>query len=549
LLAIVLLLLSGNIYGQDDLVKTEGVVTALHKANVGKVTFMPRPIPIESYTEADFLKTYDLKEVGDLNIRVFMANSLTNYLHRLAPTLTADELMSKGNYQFSFYLDGLKIYTDNLHPRSGLPDVKNTRTILRAPLTSSTNEDSWGRFLWNRFMLNGGEEALTSGTHQLKIELRPYIKNPDLKTGELIAQGQLQLVIVKPEIPEKQIAIQRIAPGGGWTVSKDAYDTAKVRDLNRKIAENLYKEITSIVVIKDGKLLIEEYFNGAGRETLHNTRSVGKSFTSTLMGIAVGEGYIKSEDQTLKDFYDLHKFSNYSLKKETVTLKSLLTMSSGFAGNDDDEQSPGNEENMYPTADWVKFTLDLPMREPSEDSKNEVGKTWNYFTAGMIVLGDIINKSVPEGLDKYADRKFFGPLGITKHEWEYTPQKVPNTAGGLRLRSLDLAKFGQMYKNGGRWNGKQVVPRGWVDKTFTKHLPLPYEGVGSYGYLFWNMTFNIGGKSHEAFFATGNGGNKIFIFKDQPLVVVITATAYGKPYQHVQATRIMERFILPAVLK
>lgn len=543
MLAIVLLLLTGNIYAQDDLVKTEGVVTALHKANVGRVTFMPRSIPIESYTEADFLKTYELKDVGDLNIRVFMANSLTNYLHRLAPSLTAEELMNKGNYQFSFYLDGVKIYTDNVHPRSGLPDTKNTRTILRVPLTSSTNEDSWGRFLWNRFMLNGGEEALTSGTHQLKIEIRPYIKDPDLKTGDLIAEGQLQLVIVKPEIPEKQIAIQQIAPGSGWTVSKDAYDTAKVRDLNRKIAENLYKEITSIVVIKDGKLLIEEYFNGAGRETLHNTRSVGKSFTSTMMGIAIGDGHIKSEDQTLKDFYDLHKFSNYSPKKDTVTLKSLLTMSSGFDGNDDDEKSPGNEENMYPTADWLKFALDLPM-----DDKKEVGKTWNYFTAGMIVLGDIINRSVPEGLDKYSDRKLFAPLGISKHEWEYTPQKVPNTAGGLRLSSLDLAKYGQMYKNGGRWNGKQVVPRGWVDKTFTKHLPLPYGG-GAYGYLFWNTTFNVGGKTHEAFFATGNGGNKIFIFKDQPLVVVITATAYGKPYMHVQATRIMERFILPAVLK
>src|SRR6185436_7094240 len=132
----------------------------------------------------------------------------------------------------------------------------------------------------------------------------------------------------------------------------------------------------------------------------------------------------------------LKEYAHYSPKKEAVTIKSLLTMSSGFDGNDDDARSPGNEEKMYPKSNWVKFALDLPI-----DEKTAVGEKWRYFTAGVVVLGDILNKSVPGGLEKYADERLFQPLGITRYQWPFTPQKVPNTAGGLQMRTLDLAKF------------------------------------------------------------------------------------------------------------
>jgi CubicO group peptidase (beta-lactamase class C family) len=533
-------------FAQADIVKTEGLTSPLHRANVGKITFMAKAISIADYKETDFLKTYELKETGDLYIRVFMDNSLTNYLHRLAPESNADDLIKNGNYQFSFFVDNALIYRENLHPGAGLPEAKNTKTVLSMPLMTTNNVDSWGRFMWNRFMMNGGAEALTAGKHSLRIELRPYIKVSPLKTGDLIAKGELQLTVVKPKIDEKLIAIQPIKPNsGGWKVSNESYDKKKIRELKQRIAENLFKDITSIVVIKNGKLLIEEYFNGATRDTLHDTRSVGKSFASTMMGIAINDGYIKSEDQTLKDFYDLSKFANYSPKKDSVTIKSLLSMSSAFIADDNDEASPGNEENMYPTGDWVKFALDLPV-----DDKKEAGKNWTYFTAGVVVLGDILHKSVPGGLEKYADEKLFKPLGVEKYQWQYTPQKVANTAGGLRMRSLDFAKYGQLYKNGGAWNGRQIIPQNWVNRSFTKQLTLPFgEGNEYYGYLFWNKTYNVKDKGYETFYATGNGGNKIFVFKDQPLVVVITATAYGKPYAHFQADRIMDKYILPAVVK
>jgi CubicO group peptidase (beta-lactamase class C family) len=343
---------------------------------------------------------------------------------------------------------------------------------------------------------------------------------------------------------EAAIAPQAVRPGGGWAVSGDRYDLEKIRELNRKITQKEFKDITSVVVIKDGKLLLEEYFNGADRTTLHNTRSVGKTFTSSLMGAAIRDGYIKSIDQTLGEFFDLKSFANFSPKKSAVTLKNLLTMSSAFLGSDNDAASPGNEEKMYPTPNWVKFALDLPMDEAKEN-----GKQWDYFTAGVVLLGDILDRSVPGGLEKYADRVLFKPLGISKYEWQYTPQKVVNTAGGLQMSSLDYAKFGQLYKNRGRWNGVPVLPEEWVARSFQKYLAIPFIVDGHYGLLFWNMTYHVDGRPYETFFCTGNGGNKIFVLLDQPLVIVVTATAYGKPYMHAQVDTMMERYILPAVIR
>lgn len=543
LILILLPLYVATVCGQTkDLVQSDGFINPLHQANVGRIAFLPRDIPMDQLKESDFLTSFDLKPVSDLSIRPFLANSITNYLHPLAPELPADELIKKGNYQFSFYVDGKLIYKENLHHGAGLK--KHTTTTFRVPLTTSMGEDWWAVYMFNRFLMNGGEKALTEGAHQLKIEMRPYINLGEIKTGDLIAQGEIKLIIKTPELSREQVAVQPIQPASGWEISKASFDKQKIEEMNKLIALYKLKEITSVVVIKDGKLLLEEYFNKADRNTLHDTRSVGKSFTSAMMGIAIQEKYIKNEDQNLASFYDLKQFANYSPRKDSVKIKDLLRMSSAFNGSDSNDDSPGNEENMYPKDNWVKFGLDLSM-----DSSKISGKQWDYFTVGVVLLGDILHKSVPEGLEKYADKKLFAPLGITRYEWQYTPQKVVNTAGGLRMSALDFARFGQLYQNKGKWNDKQILPQKWVDKTFTKYLPIPGRTNEYYGYLFWNKTFTINGKDYETFYCTGNGGSKIYIFKDVPLTVVITARAYNRPYGHSQVDKMMQEYILPAVVK
>lgn len=540
-----------TIFGQSqNLVKNDGITTDLHKKSIGKITFMNGNIPLNQYKESDFLKSFPLTYKSDLNIRVFMDNSITNYLHFLAPDLSAEQLIEKGNLQFSFYIDRKLIYKENVSPNCWLGNsnkLKNTLTTFRIPLTSSKGENLWALHLWERFQLNGGEKVLKEGNHNLKIEIRPYIKideNDEVKVGNLIAEGQIDLIIKTPQATAEQISIQPIKQESGWEISDFKFDKKKIEALNKEIAIYNLKEITSIVVIKDGKLLLEEYFNGADRNTLHDPRSAGKSFASTLMGIAIKDGYIKDENQTLDQFYNLKSFENYDVKKDQIKIKDLLSMSSAFEGSDADSNSPGNEENMYPTDNWVKFALDLPI-----DQSKKNGKKWDYFTAGTIILGDILNKRVPEGLEKYADNKLFIPLNITKYQWQYTPQNVANTAGSLQMRSLDYAKYAQLYKNNGIWNGNQILSKEWIQKTFAHQIKIPEKENEFYSYLFWNKSVEYKGKHYETYYCAGNGGNEFIIFKDLPLVIIITSKAYNKPYGHPQAEKIVKDFILPAILK
>jgi CubicO group peptidase (beta-lactamase class C family) len=531
---------------QQDLVKAEGITSSLHQTNIGKIFFTSKFVPEKELTSEDFLTDYELTNKSDLFFTVFMGNSITNYLHALAPDLSAAELAKKGNYQFSLFIDNKLIYKSNLLPGAPYARIQDSATTINKPFINNKNHNGlWSESFWNRFMSHGGDSILTEGRHSLKMEIRPYvIISTDAIEGDLIATGQLNLTVKrKPVIDVSKISLTPVKAYDGFKISTDEYNKQLIKTLIGNINEGVFKNISSIVVIKNGKLLIEEYFNGETRDSLHDPRSAGKSFTSTITGIAENEGFLKNEDQTIKEFYNVRAHANYSSQKENVSIKDLLTMGSVFDGNDDDYDSPGNEENMYPTENWVNFVLDLPvsLKRPKDE--------WHYFTAGVVLLGDILNKSVPGGFKKYADQKLFKPLGITKYQWQYTPQNVPNTAGGIRMNALDFAKYGQLYKNRGKWNGKQLIPETWVDKTFTKYKSIPGRKDESYGYLFWNKKYAIGNKEYETFYCAGNGGNKIYIFTDQPLVIVITATAYGASYAHTQEDKMMIEYILPAVLR
>ncbi len=493
--------------------------------------------------ETAYVSNLRLPENENLSLHFNLEEPLLKSIQKLEPTWSQEELLNKGNFQFSIYVDETLAYTQNLQSGAGTLESKTKQLRHRIPLMHPERIDYWGWYLWLRFMkISGGQDKLSTGDHQLKIQVRPYVNSSELKVGPILAEGKISVHVSEKPVSQDKIEIQPIKPNSGWPVSKAVFGADRIEDLNKKIAQNRFELITSIVVIKEGALLLEEYFNNANRNSLHNTRSVGKSFASTMMGIAIEEGYIENEDLTLSDFYNLKDFDNYSDQKANVTLKSLLTMSSGFEGNDDDYDSPGNEENMYPTEDWVKFTLDLPM-----DSSKEIGKDYNYFTAGVVVLGDVIHKSVPGGLVDYSHEKLFKPLDISDYKWQYTPQKVGNTAGGLQLRSLDYAKFGQLYKNNGKWKNQQIVPESWVKKSFMKHVKQPRNETSFYGYLFWNRIYSVNGQDYEVSFCTGYGGNKIFIFKDIPFVIVITAEAFSLPYAHQQVDTMMTDYILPAI--
>lgn len=497
----------------------------------------------DSASKDQAISSYNIGSNKDLYLQFSTGKSLVEELAVLAPELKADSALKLGNFQLSFLMDDQPVYKEDLHPGAILRQDKIVRKSLEVALISGTRSGLWSLNMWDRFMINSGINLLGATPKKLSIQIRVYIDAGKKIYSPLLLAADISMTRILPALDPKLIKPQLIQSGSGWPLFTGSYDSELIGQLNTKILNQSYRKINSIVVIKKGKLLLEEYFNGASRTSLHDPRSVSKSFTGTLLGMAISDGYIKSEEQRLSEFYDLKQFKHPSAKKENVRLVDLLTMSSAFDGNDDLMESPGNEENMYPTADYVKFALDLPM---AEDKQN--GKQWSYFTVGTMLLGDIMDKAIPGGLELYAKKKLFAPLGIDSLEWARTPQGKPFTGGGLRLRALDFAKFGQLYLNKGIWNGKQVLPKSWVEKSFSQLQTLPGDRPGFYGFLFWNKTFPINGKDLEAYYSSGNGGNKIYVFKEIDLVVVINASAYGTSFAHLQADQIMEKYILPAVL-
>ena len=499
----------------------------------GLIFFTALDSPPESFGNATILKQTELNNRSNLFITVFLKATLSSYLKELAPALPMDSLSKIGNYQFSFFVDNRLVYRIELLPGAPRPQQQQTQVAWSKPLIDNNNEGAWwSQSAWNRFMFNGGDKALTDGLHNLKIVFRPYLKLPELLVGPVIAEGQIDLVVKrKPAINVEKVKLSSPQAYVGLPISTETFDRDKIKMLKAYIDANVFRHVTSVVVIKNGKLLMEEYFNGSSRDSLHDVRSASKSLISTLIGMALRDGYVHSVDQKLAEFYDVKAYLHPSTAKSSVTLKELMNMNSRFDGNDADPNSPGNEENMYPSADWVKFALNLPM-----DTIKYIGQ-WHYFTTGVMLLGSTLHRLVPGGLKAYAQKQLFGPLDISHYNWQYTPQHVVNTSGGLRINSLDLAKYGQLYVNNGSWNDKQLLPKDWVAQTFSHHLPIDGRENEYYGYLFWNKTYRSKGKDYETYYAAGNGGNHIHMFKEQQLVVVITATAYGSAYAHTQVLK------------
>lgn len=541
---VICLLIATALKAQSQNPHFESVSDRLYATNAGKILFLASFGDISQIKKGDFISQYTLTHKSDLSFIAFFDKSLTEYKSSLDPGVKKDLLFGTGNYQFTIWIDRKEIYRSNLLPGAPSRQVQDSARMLYRPLINTLNgQGSWSESFWNRFMDNGGENALTDGPHHLRMEIRPYVNIYNgIKTGPLMAEGELTLNVLRyHNIDIQNVILNTPQPYDGFPVSSEKFNTAKIKELKGLIDQGVFRQINSIIVVNDGKLQIEEYFNGENRNTLHDPRSVGKSFASTLLGIAVDHQFIKNEDQKLSAFYS---FKNYAYPdgKDDATIRDLLTMSSGFEGNDDDPGSPGNEEKMYPTGNWADFTLGLPY-DPA--LKNH----WHYFTAGTILLGDLLNRSVPEGLEKFAEEKLFRPLNIKNYQWEYTPQNIPNTAGGIRMNALDFAKYGQLYKNNGVWNRKQIISEAWVKKTFTRQVKIENRKNEYYSYLFWNKSFKTANTEYEAFYCAGNGGNYIIIFKDSPVVVLITASAYGQAYAHTHVTKILESFILPAIFQ
>ena len=325
---------------------------------------------------------------------------------------------------------------------------------------------------------------------------------------------------VNPGLPET-VSIAPENTGDGWSTSTPAaegLDSNAVLATLQAIRDGVYTGVDSMVVMRHGRLVAEGYFNGYGRESLHDVRSTGKSFTSAMAGIAIEQGLFGLDDPISQHLPQFERYENMSERKRAIRIYHLLNMNSGLECNDWDASSRGAEERMYQRQDWVGFILDLPMI-------NDPGAVPYYCTGGVVVLGHIISLRSGMALDDYARAYLLSPLGIQQAGWRRSPDGRATGGGGMRLIPRDMARFGALYLNGGTWNGTRVVPAAWVEQS---RLPLTTLGRDRYGFLWWKRTFERfpSGGTVESYFTSGNGGNFIFVFPQLDLVAVFTGSNY-----------------------
>lgn len=341
--------------------------------------------------------------------------------------------------------------------------------------------------------------------------------------------------------------------GDGWvTAEPESQGVAakSLSDMAAAIRAGEYKKIGSVLIARHGKLIYEGYFDGDAT-MLRDTRSATKSITDALVGIAIAEKKLSGVDARVLALLPerARRMQNPDPRKDKITVEDFLTMSSPLECDDWNDASRGNEERMYVIEDWAQFILDLPVRghmhlgEQPESPK--YGRSFSYCTGGVFVLSEVLQKATGVRTDRYAQAKLFDPLGIPQVQWVYSPFDIPQTGGGLRLRSRDLLKIAELYRNGGMWQGRRIVDESWVKASTQPHAQIDEET--EYGYLWWLKTFKSGGKGYPAYFMSGNGGNKVAVFPGLDLAVVITSTNYNTRGMHEQTEKLLTDYILVAV--
>ena len=256
-----------------------------------------------------------------------------------------------------------------------------------------------------------------------------------------------------------------------------------------------------------------------GRD-VHTLQSVTKSVSATVIGIALGRGEIPALDRPFLPFFQDRRVSNVDARLHRATLEDLLTMRTGIEWHETDR--PLNETNttlqLERSHDWIQFTLDQPMDAAP-------GTKWAYNSGGSQLMSGIIRAATGRFIDEYANEHLFRPLGIREFHWKRTPTGHPDTEGGLYLAPGDLARIGYLYLNDGVWNGRHILPAGFVARATTRHV----RGVApmwDYGYQWW-LT-DRGGV--DVWAGRGFGGQFLIVIPSRNLVAVAYAwNVFGTP--------------------
>ncbi|MEN8229809.1 MAG: serine hydrolase [Bacteroidota bacterium] len=303
-----------------------------------------------------------------------------------------------------------------------------------------------------------------------------------------------------------------------WDVSTpedQGLDTTDVKEMYQVAAQmdNLY----GLLLIKDGYLVAERYFNGKSVSTARPIASITKSYTSTLTGIALEKGYLTSLDQTMAEFFPEFDWESMDTLKSQITIRQILKMRSGYPW---EEFSDYNDLLWSSFGDWLPLIEEIPLAY-------EPGNDYGYSNLMSHILGIIVSRAADTSLYDFAKRYLCEPLGVSIPVWWADSDGYNYGHGDIHSTARDLARFGELYLNEGLYKNTQIISSGWIVDAL---LPYSFDLYGreifdhfkqlNMGYMNW---FSAVSGNYTVYFSWGHGGQHIFLIPDLNIIVVTTA--------------------------
>ena len=265
----------------------------------------------------------------------------------------------------------------------------------------------------------------------------------------------------------------------------------------------------SLLVSQNGALVLEKYFNGRSAERTANVKSVSKSVMSALVGIAIDKGLVAGTDQSIADFYGDMLDGDAAATKRSITIGNLLSMQAGL-----ETTSFYNYGAWVQSNDWVGFALRQPLVSPP-------GTRMHYSTGNTHLLSAILTRATGKTTLEFAREALAGPLGFHLSAWPQDPDGIYFGGNNMELTPRQMLAFGQLYLNGGRANGRQVLPAAWVEQSLRPLVQSPRDAERRYGYGWWMRDM----AGIPTAYAWGYGGQFILLARDLGLVVVTTSSS------------------------
>jgi len=348
------------------------------------------------------------------------------------------------------------------------------------------------------------------------------------------------------------------------TLNEVTIDSVPIIQAANNIYGGNFKEVHSMLIFKDGKLVFEEYFPGHkykwdapghhgewvvwDKTMLHDIKSVSKSIVSTCIGIAIDQGFIESVHQSIFDYLPEYKHLKKD-GKEHITIEHLLTMTSGLEWDEWGAPLSSSSNDIvglwFNCEDQIACILERPLVD-------EPGTSFTYSGGNIIVLGEIIKNATNMNIDEFSMNYLFNPLGVDSTMWSVVFRSgVIEAAGGLEIKPRDMVKVGVTFLNKGVWDGKRIISEEWVEnssKPFRDNHGINIPGTdqrkNGYAYSWWTKQFSSSGEKIDLFYAGGWGGQNIIVFPEFNTVVVFNG---GNYLTKTRIFKLLENYIIPAI--